>query len=396
MKSWILWGLAALCTIALLIWIFAPKPALVDVASVTTGRFEVAIEEDGKTRLRDRYIVSTPVAGKVARIALMEGDLVRSGAQITTVSPTEPAFLDARTEDEMRARVGAIEAAWRRTSVNIERAKAALDQAANAMKRSQTLAQQGFISPTQNEAEELNLRLREKELESAKQDEHAARHELEQARAALRQYAKPASSNSARVWQVTAPINGKVLKVVQQSEGTVPVGTPLVELGDPSNLEVIADILTADATQLTAGMPVRINAGESNMRIEGRLRLVEPAAFTKVSALGVEEQRVRAVIDITSPPQQWRALGDGFRVDVRILIQTVESAVKVPASALFPLDSQFGAFVIEGGRARQRPVSIAARSSTEAWIKQGLEPGAQVIVYPPSSLKDGARVATRK
>jgi HlyD family secretion protein len=397
-KKKILWTVLGLLAAALLVWIFMPRPLPVDAASVSKGRFERAIEEDGKTRLRARYVVSTPIAGRLARITLLEGDAVQTGALLATLSPTAPAFLDARTEDELRARVGTVEAAVRRARVGIERAKAARDQAGNELTRSETLARQGFVSPNQNETARLTLRLREKELESAEQDEHAASHELEQARAALRQYAQPSRSGGIRAWEVRAPVNGKVLKVIQQSEGTVPAGAPLLEMGDPATLEVVVDILTADAAQVTPGMPVAMRAGDgaAGVVIEGRVRLIEPAAFTKVSALGVEEQRVNAIIDITSPREKWRALGDGFRVDVRILVQTVDDAIKVPVSAVFPVGNRSGVFVIEGGHARQKLVDIGARGGAEGWVKQGLDVGAQVVIYPSAALKDGARVAVRK
>lgn len=319
---------------------------------------------------------------------------MQKGALLATLTPTAPAFLDARTEDELRARAGAMAASSRRASVGVERAKAALDQANNQLLRSETLAQQGFVSPNQNETERLNVRLREKELESAKQDEQATRYEQEQALAALRQYAQPVNTNPTRAWEVRAPVSGKVLKVVQQSEGTLPAGAHLLELGDPANLEVVVDILTSDAALVASGMPVQMNAGAAIF--EGRVRLVEPAAFTKVSALGVEEQRVNVVIDMTSPPQKWTTLDDGFRVDVRILVQTVADAVKVPVSALYPLANQSGVFAVEGGRARQKQVDIAARNGVEGWVNKGLEPGTQVIVYPPTTLKEGARVVARK
>jgi HlyD family secretion protein len=396
MKKKLLWIAAGILGVALLVWIFAPRPTEVETAMVTKGRFERAIEEDGKTRLRERYVVSTPLAGRVARITLLQGDTVQRGALLATLSPTAPAFLDARTEDELRARVGTVEASARRASVGVERARAARDQAGNELKRSETLAQQGFVSPNQNETARLNLRLREKELESAQQDEHAASHDLEQARAALRQYAQPAKAVATRAWEVRAPVGGKVLKVMQQSEGTLPAGTPIMEIGDAANLEVEVDILTSDAAQVVPNMPAQMKANDGGPVIEGRARLVEPAAFTKVSALGVEEQRVNAIIDITSPREKWQSLGDGFRLDVRILVQTENDAVMVPVSALFPVGNQSGVFAIESGRARLTTVDIAARGGGQGWVKRGLEPGAQVIVYPPATLKDGAKVVARK
>lgn len=394
MKKNLLIILSVLAAIALLVWVFMPRAAEVELASVTKGRFDRAVQADGKTRLRAKYVVSTPLAGRVARINLKEGDIVQQGTLLATLTPSAPAMLDARSEDELRARIGAVAATSRRASVGVERAQAALAQAANQLKRSESLAQQGFVSPNQNETERLTVRLREKELESAKQDEQASRYELAQAQAALKQYAQPAKTSPSRSWEVRAPISGKVLKVVQQSEGSLPAGAPLIELGDPANLEVVVDILTAEAVQVMPGMPVQMTIGSTTL--EGRVRLIEPAAFTKISALGVEEQRVNAIIDLTSTPQKSSMLGDGFRVDVRILVQTVTDAIMVPVSALFPMSNQSGVFVVDGGRAHQKQIDIAARNGVSGWVSKGLEPGAQVIVYPATTLKEGARVVARK
>jgi HlyD family secretion protein len=398
MKKKLLLILSALIALALLAWVFMPKATEVELATVSKGRFDHAVQADGKTRLRARYVVSTPLAGRVARLALKEGDAVQQGAVLTTLTPSAPALLDARTEDELRARIGAVAATSRRASVGVERASAALAQANNQLQRSETLAKQGFVSPNQNETERLTVRLREKELESAHQDVQASRYELAQAQAALKQYAQPAQApaqtSPTRAWAVRAPVSGKVLKVVQQSEDTLPAGAPLLELGDPTQLEVVVDILTADAVQVVPGMPVQMTAGSTVLA--GRVRLIEPAAFTKVSALGVEEQRVNVIVDITSPPDKWPMLGDGFRVDVRILVQSVPDVTLVPVSALFPLANQHGVFVLDGGRARQKQVDITARNGVSGWVAKGLEPGAQVIVYPPSTLKEGSRVMARK
>ncbi len=396
MKRKILWSLLGLLMISLGVWVFRPRALEVEAAVVSTGQFERAIEEDGKTRLRDRYVVTAPLTGKVARLALQEGDPVKKGAILASLSPTAPAFLDARSESELRARVGAVEANSRRARVGLERARVALDQATIELKRSETLAKQGFVSPTQNESVRLTVHLREKELLGARQEEDAARHELEQAQAALRQYSQSAGVGQNRVWEVRSPTDGAVLKVIQRSEATVMAGAPLLEIGDPSSIEVTADILTSDATQVRAGMPAKMTAGNGGKVLMGRVRLVEPAAFTKISALGVEEQRVRVVIDIDSQPEDWPKLGDGFFVDVRIIVQSVDSATKVPVSAVYPVGNQSGVFVIEAGRSQQKMVEIAARNGVEAWVKQGLEPGAQVVVYPPTSLKPGARVTVRK
>lgn len=395
MKKKISWMVGGLIVLALLVWAFMPRATEVEVASVTQGRFERSVQEDGKTRLRDRYVVSTPLAGRVARITLRQGDSVERDAMVATLWPLVPALLDERARDQQNAHVGTLEASVSRAKANVGRAMAALDQARAELKRNEALAKEGFVSPNQNETGRLTVRLREQELESARQEESGARHELDQSRIALRQYSSGSTGAQQRAWQIKAPVSGKILKIQQQSEGIVQAGTPLMELGDPSQLEVVVDVLTEDAAQIRPGTPVQLSNWGGPETLEGRVRLIEPAAFTKVSALGVEEQRVNAVIDITSAPDKRATLGDGFKVDVRVLVQVVENAVKVPVSALFPVGGRSALFVVEGGRARQREIEVAARNGVEAWVKTGLAAGTPVIVYPPTALKDGARVTTR-
>lgn len=393
MKKIILLGTIALLLLVLLVWAFMPTPAEVEVATVTQGRFERAVQEDGKTRVRDRYVVSTPLPGRVARIQLKQGDTVERAATVATLWPVTPALLDERSRAEQVARVGALQAAVARTQANVARAAAALEQAQTELQRSETLAEQGFVSPTQNETGRLTVRLREKELESARQDETVAHYEQEQARVALRQFAQ---SGLQQTFEVKAPVSAKVLKVLQQSEGIVLAGTPLMELGDPTQLEVAVDILTEDAAQIQPGTVVQLSNWGGPEVLTGQVRLIEPAAFTKVSALGVEEQRVNAIIDITSPPEQWPTLGDGFKVDVRMLVQVEENAVKVPVSALFPVGARSALFVRKGGRARLQELEVVARNGVEAWIKPELAPGTQVVVYPDNKLRNGDRVTPRQ
>ncbi|MFZ3082262.1 efflux RND transporter periplasmic adaptor subunit [Rhodoferax ferrireducens] len=395
MKRKVLIGIVSLLLLALLGWAFMPTPAEVEIAAVTQGRFERSVQEDGKTRLRDRYVVSAPLAGRVARILLKQGDTVMRDAPVATFWPVAPALLDERTRAEQSARIGAMQASVARAQANVGRAGAALDQAQAELKRSEALAQQGFVSPNQNETGRLAVRLREKELESARQEEAAARHELEQSRVALRQFSQITPDGRQRAYEVKAPVSGKVLKVLQQSEGIVMAGTPIMELGDPTQLEVVVDILTEDAAQIKPGTAVQLSNWGGPDVLTGQVRLIEPAAFTKVSALGVEEQRVNAIIDITSAPEKWQALGDGFKVDVRVLVQVVENAVMIPVSALFPVGARSGLFVLDKGHARLQEIEVAARNGALAWVKTGLAKDTQVIVYPDTKLKDGDRVKTR-
>lgn len=395
-KTWIATGVATVAIAALLAWAFAPRPLEVEVAPVAEGPFETTIEEDGKTRLRDRYVVSAPLAGTIGRIALREGDTVSAGDVLASIAPVLPAMLDERTRRELLLRVDIAKAQTQRVAARIEGAKVALQQARNEQQRSEQLAAQGFVSPTKLDTDRLALQAAQKDLEAANEEGRIAAYEVEQSRAAL--LASTQASNR-RVFPVRAPVAGSVLKVVQTSEGVVALGAPLLELGDITRLEVVAELLTADALRAPPGSTVRIERWGGEGVLLGRVRRVEPAGFTKISALGVEEQRVRVLIDLTSPPEQWRALGDGFRVGVQIVTRSMEKVVKVPVSAVFPVPEGEGGmavFALDGGRARLTPVKVGARNGQEAWIESGLAPGAQVIVYPPAATRDGLRVKPRK
>ncbi len=400
-RTWIYVAAAGVAAAALLAWAFAPRPTEVEVAQVTQGHFETTIDEDGKTRLRDRYVISAPLSGRLSRIALREGDAVTADAVVATLTPALPAMLDDRTLREQQLRVEITEAQVQRVSARVEGAKVALLQAGNEVRRSEQLARQGFIAPTKLETDRLAALAAQKELDAAQQERHVAGHEVEQARAALMAVRGPGTA-AARGFAVRAPSAGRVLRITQASETIVALGMPLLEVGDTQSLEVVAELLTSDALQARPGARVLIERWGGSAPLEGRVRLVEPSAFTKVSALGVEEQRVKVLIDITSPNAEWAALGDGFRVGVRVVTTVVDNAVKAPASAIFPLpqgsnDSVGGmaAFVVENGLARLVSVEIGARSATDAWVRRGLAAGATVIVYPPPAMKDGLRVRQR-
>lgn len=416
-NTWITTAALAVAGIAVLVWVFSPRPVSVELAPVTQERFETTIDEDGKTRLADRFVISAPLTGRLARITLREGDPVGADLTVATLTPVLPALQDERTLRELRARVQATEDNVQRAALRAERAKVALTQAQNEARRSQQLAQQGFIAPTKVESDELGQLAAQRELQTADAERRMAGHELEQARAALSAM-QPGASATQRSFAVRSPVAGRVLRVLQSSEATVALGTPLLELGDTVRLEVVAELLTTDALAALPGSRVRIERWGGPTILEGRVRAVEPAAFTKVSALGVEEQRVRVLIDLTSPREQWQALGDGFRVSVSIITLTQPDAVVVPVSAVFPLPQtalqgsdadladangsaaqpapQHAVFVADKGRARQVPVVLGGRNGSTAWIRSGLTPGQQVIVYPPAAVREGLRVSERK
>lgn len=393
MKQKLIWVVAGAAVLALLVWALMPTPREVETALVTQGRFERAVQEDGKTRLRDRYQVSAPLGGHLERMTFKQGDDVAQDAPVARLWPSTPPLLDARSRAEQLAANAALQAALVRSQTMVERAGAALAQAKADLQRSQSLEKQGFVAPAGLETDRLNLHLREQELASARQDAVAARFTLARSQATL----EPVSSNGREgaPFIVRSPVAGKVLKVLQPSAGMVMAGTPLLEVGDPTRLEVVVDVLTEDAAQIRPGTPVQLAHWGGPDTLQGEVRRVEPSAFTKVSALGVEEQRVNTLIDILSPAANWSALGDGFKLDVRILVQVVEGAVQVPVSALFPMGTRSALLVMEGGQVRLKEVDVEARNGVTAWIKSGLPVGTQVIVYPDSQLRDGDRVKTR-
>lgn len=395
MKRNLLVAVLLLVVVGVLVWVFSPEAIEVETAIAVKGRFQRTIDEDGRTRLLDRYVVVAPMAGGVERSRLKEGDVVEAGETVAVILPAAPAMLDARTEQQQKARVATAEAAVERAQARIERSKVAIDQAKGDLLRSEQLAKQGFVSATKLEADRLTLKAAEKDGDTAKQDLHVATHDLDETRAALKQYQSPSVATRSKSWSVKAPIRGRVLRVAQSSEGVVNVGAVLLEIGDLSRIEVVAEMLTADALQLSAGTPVLMERWGGPGMLEGRVRVVDPAAFTKVSALGVEEQRVIVHVDITTPHEKWRSLGDGFRLSVRAVVEDVSDVVKIPVSAVFPVAGKMAAFVTDGDRARQTSVEVGSRNGVEAWIKTGLKEGTGVVVYPPTRLSDGARIRDR-
>lgn len=393
-KTQLISAAGALALVALLAWAFAPRPLAVEVARATSGPYEQAIAEDGKTRLRDRYVVTAPLAGRLARITLREGDAIEAGAIVATLTPVFSPLLDERTQREQASRAEAAQAAVRRAAAALERARVVLEQARVDVRRNEQLAREHFISLARLDADRLALQAAQRDVEAASESRHVAEHEAEVARAAL--LAVRAPSGAATAFPVRAPVAGRVLRVTQGSEATVALGAPLLEIGDTTQLEIVAELLTTDALQALPGALVRIERWGGLDTLEGRVRLVEPAAFTKVSALGVEEQRVNVLIDLTSPPASWQALGDGYRVGVRIVTQARASVLRVPVSAVFPhADGGMAVFVLESGRVRLTPVELGGRNGSQAWIRSGIAEGATVVVYPAAALRDGARAKAR-
>ena len=286
---WLLVG-AGLVAVGLLGWAFAPRPLEVELAEVTQGPFETTVDDDARTRLRERYSVQAPLAGRLERIRLREGDAVAAGDIVARLTPVLSPLLDARTQAEQQARLGAADAARQRAAAAVAGARVALQQARNEQQRSEQLASQGFVGPAKLDADRLSAQAAQRALEAAVEGERVSGHEWQMARAALGAVRAP--STAAGGFAVPAPVAGRVLKVHVASEATVPLGAPLLDIGDTSRLDIVAELLTTDALALRAGLPVRVERWGGPGTLEGRVARIEPAAFTKVSALGVEEQRV--------------------------------------------------------------------------------------------------------
>jgi HlyD family secretion protein len=391
-KHWIFVGCGIALVTAAFAWAFRPQPIPVETVEVRRGLFEQTIEEDGKTRVRERYVVSAPVAGRLDRLSLKAGDVVKAGVTVAVLSPSAPSMIDARTARELSERVGAAEASVAQARAKVARAEAALEQAQTNLARQQQLHRAGFVAAAALDQVQLDVRVQTKELDAARFAEQGAAHELAQRRAALMRAREGAASRRpGTAWDIESPVDGDVLRVLQESETVVGVGTPLLEIGNPRDLEVVIDVLSTDGTTIPLGARVDLAAGPG-LRLTGRVRRVEPAAFTKVSALGVEEQRVNVIVDLLSPLDQWRSLGDQFRVDARIVVFERRDAVIAPVAALFRTGDQWTVFVAANGRAQKRQVKVGGRTPSDALIEEGLEPGERVVVYPSDSVADGKRL----
>ncbi|MCC7425891.1 MAG: HlyD family efflux transporter periplasmic adaptor subunit [Alphaproteobacteria bacterium] len=377
-----------------LAWMLAPQPVPVETAAVIRGRFVATVDEDGRTRIRERFVVAAPLAGRLARIRFKAGDRVGAGDMVATILPSPAPLLDPRTRRDAEERLGAAEAARARAAALVDRARAQAEQAAADRARTRTLVERGASTAQALERAELAMRVAERDLRAADLQADAAEHELGQARALLARY-RPEANGGQDAWTVTAPVPGLVLRVAEPSETIVQAGTPLLEIGDPGDLEIVVDVLSADAVAIRPGAEVAIERWGGAEALAGRVRRVEPSGFTKISTLGVEEQRVNVLVDILSPAERWRGLGDAFQLETRITVFTEEDATIIPAGALFRRGEAWHVFVMQDGRAEEREVALLRRSGQRAAVRAGLALGESVIVYPGDRVAPGVRVAAR-
>ena len=383
------WALVAagLLALGLLLWAAWPEPLAVETAPLVRGDFVREIVEDAQTRVRERYTVAAPLAGQLQRPRLQAGDAVRADQTVAEIWPASATLLDSRSQGEQAERVAAMQATLARAQANLARAHSAQEQARADWQRSQALAAQGFVAATQQEAARLAWQQRQQELAMAEQELASAAHDLQRLRIGLQ---GPLRVPAGTPWPVRTPVAGQVLKLHRDSEGPVAAGAPLLDLADPGQTEVVVELLTADAASLPAQASAHLTHWGGEASLSARLRRIEPGAYTKVSALGVQEQRVKAIFDWAGPPPP--ALGDGYQLEIHIVAQQAPGVLLAPVSAVFPQGTGHAVFVVEGGRARQHTVELRGRNGQQAWLHTALTPGTRLVNYPPANLRDGARV----
>jgi HlyD family secretion protein len=390
----ILFGTTAVAVLGLVTYGFLPKPASVEVAPVTRGALQAFIEQDGRTRVERRFTVFAPVAGFAERIVLKPGDEVAGGSILVRILSLPSPLLDPRTRIEAQARVNAASDARRQAHATTLRAEEAQALAARELERAGKLATPGVVSAADLERATSALKSRQSELISARYAEQVAAHQLEDAMAALGWQEKK-SAAAGEPFVVTAPAPGLILRVIHESAGPVSPGTPLLEIGNLASLEVVAEVLTRDAVGLRPGMKVELDRWGGTRLLSGHVREIEPSAFTKVSPLGTEEQRVNVILDIDGAAADRPGLGDGYELELRIITWEGQDVLQMPASALFRRGDGWATYVVQRGRARLRPVTVGHRNALQVEVLSGLSPSEEVILHPGDTVRDGARVAER-
>lgn len=389
-------AIVALCITAAIAYSLLYTRVPVDAVAVRRGPLEVTIDEEGRTRVKDRYVVDAPVAGRDRRIQLEVGDAVGEGQVLTLIDPAPSTPLDPRSRAEAREEIDAAAAALTASQADVAAAAAEADYARAQYERKQSLYATDLATREDLDRCAAEQRRTAATLRSAEFHAKVAKHRLDVTRARL-DHADGGSDDAgdAAPIAVRAPAEGRVLSIHHESAGTVQAGQPLIEIGDPRALEVAVDVLSHQAVKIEPGMPVRFERWGGDRALDGRVRIIEPTAFTKVSALGVEEQRVWVICDITSPPEQWTRLGTGYRVEARFIVWQADDVAQIPTSALFRHGGQSCVFRIEEGRARRRAVELGHRTGLAAELLGSLGEQDAILLRPDDRISDGTRVEVR-
>lgn len=393
MRTWqiLLGSVGVLLALLALFYGFRTPAILVDTALVSEGPFRLTVEAEGRTRVADRYEVSAPVTGLLGRVTLEPGDEVARGDALFSINPLQVAPLDVRSKAQAEANLARAEAALQAAHSQVESEQARLDLASSEYRRIERMVAGGHMSQERLDQVTSERRRASASLRSANFAVDVTRFERDNAQAML---SVAAGEQGAAPVAVSAPVSGRVLTRLRQSEGAVSVGTPILTLGDLASLEVEVDVLSADAVRLRPGMLVELERWGGASTLPGRVRRIEPAGFTKVSALGVEEQRVWVIVELDTPATSWAGLGDGFRVEAHFVLWSAEGVRQVPTSALFRRGDEWGGFVVENDRAVYRSIAIGRRSGLVTEVLEGLAVGELVILYPGQDMHDGGRIRT--
>ncbi|PKN51314.1 MAG: efflux transporter periplasmic adaptor subunit [Deltaproteobacteria bacterium HGW-Deltaproteobacteria-13] len=380
----------------LLVYGFLPKTQKVDLVPVTRGPLQITIEEEGRTRLKERFVISAPTAGYMRRIHAKVGDPVKKGQVVATLEPLQSQALDPRSRATGEASVFAADASLKAAIERERAATADADYTQQRLERLKALYAKGSIAKDQFDQIDSEARKARAVQRSAGAAVNVAKSELDRAKIALQNFTAVKRSGKNDAVKVTSPLNGVVYRVYRESEGAVNVGDPLMDVGNTGDLEVRVEVLSSDAVKIKKGTPVLFKRWGNDEPLAGIVRLVEPAGFTKISSLGVEEQRVLVIVDITSPPEKWQVLGDGYRMETHFIIWEGKNILQIPASALFRLGKDWAVFVEERGKARRRVVSVGQRNGLTAEILSGLKENEKVIAYPDDSIGEGTKIRQRK
>jgi len=396
LARWLRRGALALflgAAVAAIVIAMLPKPVSVSTRRAARAPMVVTVDEDGKTRVKDRFVVSAPLTGHLGRVTWHAGDAIDESSVLARIVPVRSQLLDERSRLETEARLAAAQASFQQSETTVSRAEGAFDLAKKQADRQRALYETDVTTRSTLEEAQFNERARKEELASAKFARKVAVQQVRMAKAALGRLGSHGESKEEFI--ITSPVAGAVLRVLHESEGVVQAGTPIMELGDPSALEIVADVLTRDAVDVKRGDTVIIDRWGGEHRLTAHVSRVEPSAFTRMSALGVEEQRVNVVIDLDEPREKWAMLGDGYRVEVAIEIWRADDVLQVPASAVFRHGDGWAVFVVEDEKAKLATVETGHRNNTSVEIVGGLSPDAEVITHPNDQIRNGVAVESR-
>ena len=393
-----IWASVAALVLLGLVFAFWPRALAVDLKPAAIGPMILTVGDEGETRVVDVFVISAPITGRLRRIEAEPGDTVDAGQTIVAeIEPTVSGLLDPRTEAEAEAQLNAAISAESLAKSELERAEAELKFAESELQRAAELAKNGTISERDREASERAFETSRAAMGAAQANMEVRRFELARARAHLMSPSEMTSRRSdCECVNITSPVDGQVLRVHRESAGFVRAGEDLIDIGNPGRLEIVVDLLSTDAVKVAAGDQALIENWGGDGVLAARVRRVEPFGFTKVSALGIEEQRVNVVLDIVSPHEDWQTLGHGYQMDVRVVLWQADEVLKVPLTALFRSGADWALFVSEKGKAVRRTVEVGHRTSSEAQILSGLSEDELVVVYPGESVDEGIRIAARQ